>query len=1696
MGEQHFWDVGRTKNPEPQILFADLFEPAKPCVLPDNKNAKEFLESCQVSFFMVPPESTEDKTNKESSKEFPLKDETAKPETPNKQPEDFPAQARKELREESNWLKFQNALSNEIKLFDLKLNGIADKSPLEVALFAKELDQLFEDLSKRKEKDKSVVSDKLKNEVNELTRLKQSEQALQLSRALILISTGVDENIKQGEECLKTVVMQNPALQRDEKFHELILSKYCTMAEVRKSRGLAPWAPKVDVGSDAAKTESNQPSALELFNAANKRLPEQGLKACIEDHNKAKAAAESETKQSDKMRKSAFERGLAKNAEIANAQAQNKSVDQLLDQRLIQIKEEQELAKAAQVKSLLLRDIQANTSLTKIAFGDDSGLKELKSQMIFYPELALDKVFQSYLGNAFYSYNKKAEGDDKPIGETYCDPKSFANSQQKNDETVEVFAAEEMTAVAVLGVTIGLLVGSSMVLRLRDRRALLQENGVKPLKDPPPVESLRPGETGMKVTGATSDGQKLVLQDSRSKDDWRKNNDPGKPVGQDFDLKKQKYDGHRRIIVEGKDFFVSTDNKVYAHRNGRLFETKEFQIVDNPQKRPGDAVPSDKVPTADAKQPRDTTAAAEVKPKPAEPKLPEAPAASKGSDKGPAAESARSSTPTDTTKDKGVQDLKSAELPSTSEELFALATKADNNDLAINCVKRLADLKPDGYADTIRKLAKGDSRAAASALMHLQAIEFDEAWDLMADRWKNGEMQKLFKEGKVRNHEMLFLYGDKAEELWKDLENNPTAKGKFANTALRVQKIPGAPPRFFYDDIPKETKAKLFEYLVENKPNGWEAVISGLTTLDEKQPLAEKAREIASTLWVSQEQTPGKKAVHPFFLKEKIRDFCKAAANADQLPRMSTKLKQLRVETEAQKMDDQAVLAKKLPEHLAEQVEIAWDKPEKVRELLKDHPQALKEYEGFVKNIELAKRIDQVEIDVEIARMEFFETQLNQFCRENGLPKITITFQDGADAGGSYRPGSNIYRLQRFLFEPGNRARMVGTGLHELGHHEQSTTVLRDLMDELKIGKAITDTEKAQLQKLHLERTGYNLTESFLNAVLVIRNGERLNQGDHDRAIELAKAFKSLQESSETSAKNKERAEKITEALKTLKAGGSPSDLFKGGSHQELLDLLGTKSLPDSVKKELADMTRYMQDGDFANAKAARERLRIELVTELTDAGLSIALESFGSYRARFHEQETHAINDRCDFFNGEQVERKQRKTMTPEEELVMLEKQLKDLEQAAKEQRAAERKSNPSEEQPQEAADRVARRLRLPGSGRNAIDYSKDNQSTVMDKSFELCARYRQLAEASKGTSSSTNFLARFESNAQSIFLSKVGDTDTDKVGQLDKVVREFSSQVESLKNSELIRNATIVSSDSLGGGAGRVVFKQGGKVVEPLYCDAKNAYLVSEMGEVTAVPLADMKVEFHLPEEAIKTAGDGTTEGSAKARELVATLYHQVSQVEQLRSRAQRAKAAGVNLERTNLNRQDVEVFLQQEKANVDLSSEFLQFKLNGNSLNNKDRFNPTPEPFDAKKSADAACERVMIVNENGHVKIIIGTDRRMTEMDLGRSRRSVEQGFDKVAGEYERKMETARKSGDEKEFERLKLERDQIVQAKEKYQTDPEYRSRFNGRMAGAGGRFVAGAGIATTALFVITFVVDKALKEERAEKPNLNVPVKAK
>ncbi len=136
-------------------------------------------------------------------------------------------------------------------------------------------------------------------------------------------------------------------------------------------------------------------------------------------------------------------------------------------------------------------------------------------------------------------------------------------------------------------------------------------------------------------------------------------------------------------------------------------------------------------------------------------------------------------------------------------------------------------------------------------------------------------------------------------------------------------------------------------------------------------------------------------------------------------------------------------------------------------------------------------------------------------------------------------------------------------------------------------------------------------------------------------------------------------------------------------------------------------------------------------------------------------------------------------------------------------------------------------------------------------------------------------------------------------------------------------------------------------------------------------------------------------------------------------------------------------------------------------------------------------------MIVNENGHVKILVGTDRRMTEMDLNRSRRSVEQGFDKITGEYEGKMEAAKKSGNEKEFERLKLERDQIVQARQKYQTDPEFRTCFNGRMAGARGRvFVAGAGFATTALFVITFVVEKTVKEERSEKPNLNVPIKAK
>ncbi|MBX9670060.1 MAG: hypothetical protein K2X93_20840 [Candidatus Obscuribacterales bacterium] len=61
MADQFVLDAGRTsdQNWEPAVVFPDMIESAKPIYIPVNENAKEFLKSCQISFFEEPAEENE-----------------------------------------------------------------------------------------------------------------------------------------------------------------------------------------------------------------------------------------------------------------------------------------------------------------------------------------------------------------------------------------------------------------------------------------------------------------------------------------------------------------------------------------------------------------------------------------------------------------------------------------------------------------------------------------------------------------------------------------------------------------------------------------------------------------------------------------------------------------------------------------------------------------------------------------------------------------------------------------------------------------------------------------------------------------------------------------------------------------------------------------------------------------------------------------------------------------------------------------------------------------------------------------------------------------------------------------------------------------------------------------------------------------------------------------------------------------------------------------------------------------------------------------------------------------------------------------------------------------------------------------------------------------------------------------------------
>ncbi|MDZ4835829.1 MAG: dual specificity protein phosphatase family protein [Candidatus Melainabacteria bacterium] len=419
-----------------------------------------------------------------------------------------------------------------------------------------------------------------------------------------------------------------------------------------------------------------------------------------------------------------------------------------------------------------------------------------------------------------------------------------------------------------------------------------------------------------------------------------------------------------------------------------------------------------------------------------------------------------------------------------------------------------------------------------------------------------------------------------------------------------------------------------------------------------------------------------------------------------------------------------------------------------------------------------------------------------------------------------------------------------------------------------------------------------------------------------------------------------------------------------------------------------------------------------------------------------------------------------------------------------------------PGGEKPKAETERPAE-TKLDTS-RSVADHSGKDSAALVSESLTLSTLYNEGRKNSElGRTGLDKHFDRFRNNSR-MMLDKLASTPEGKTEQLNQLLRKFSAQVDVLKDNPLIKGATVVADKSLSSG-GKLVFMHGNVAIEPLFTDATSAHYRTATGEIKKAPLSELKVELRVSETALSEArvADASANSKLKAAEIVSTLFHQLHQVDQLRGRQERARMNGIDLASDKGDALARRQFLEREKTHADLAADFLQFNLNGNSLDGREPIHATPPvSYDIKKPiSELLGERIVTsMGSDGRMKIfVLNKNKTVTELESERSEALIKDGFKKMVERCNEKIKEAEKAKNEELVEKYKAERERIVKDQRSYETDPAFRKAVHHDLARHASRARAGVGAAVTVMFLVTFTLDHMRKESHGSDLNLDIPI---
>ncbi|MBX9666906.1 MAG: hypothetical protein K2X93_04770, partial [Candidatus Obscuribacterales bacterium] len=333
------------------------------------------------------------------------------------------------------------------------------------------------------------------------------ERDLRAYRACLLIASGKDAEVKDGEKQLVELIKDNPNLATDEKFHETVLKSFAEMAGMRKARGLGEWKSTLavdDILGDRGKSDKKPEKAVgELVQKASESFFDNGIEKSRPLFDEANRAAEEEYVRAERARLSLFLTALKQDATIAQDGFVNKNIDESVKESMRLIERQKEAIENSREARLQAASVKSNFAFAKIASGEEKlfveGKKELLRILEGDPTLAMNDEFKETCTNAFKAHhlnkpeNAVATGDGAPKKEEKKEEKKEGDANQGDgpkfankfamptvynpsvteDVTIKAYTADQFTDIGLTAALIGL--GIYSMIRFRNARQRARE---------------------------------------------------------------------------------------------------------------------------------------------------------------------------------------------------------------------------------------------------------------------------------------------------------------------------------------------------------------------------------------------------------------------------------------------------------------------------------------------------------------------------------------------------------------------------------------------------------------------------------------------------------------------------------------------------------------------------------------------------------------------------------------------------------------------------------------------------------------------------------------------------------------------------------------------------------------------------------------------------------------------------------------------------------------------------------------------------------------------------------------------------------------------------------------------------------------------------------------------------------------------